>query len=95
MATYEQYESSAYLDGLSDVAKNVVEQCFGHIKDALEHFRRRYGTSLTPGGSGNRIKDVFKKVEWATKEHDRIKILRGRLRDGISRLSLIGNLVAE
>ncbi|KAJ2985684.1 hypothetical protein NUW58_g5402 [Xylaria curta] len=95
VATYEQHESSPYLEGLDNVSKCVVNQCTSDIQDAFDYFQSRYQNSLHPGGSGKKIKDVFKKVEWATREKDRLRCLREKLKEGIQRLSLLTSLAAE
>lgn len=95
VATYEQRESSAYLEVLENVSRSVIDQCASHIKDALDHFRSRYQNSLHQGGSGKKTKDVFKKVEWAVREKNRLLCLREKLQEGIQRLSLLTNLAAE
>ncbi|KAI1164132.1 hypothetical protein F5B18DRAFT_651063 [Nemania serpens] len=61
VVTYEQHEPSAYLEVLDRVSRSVVDQCASHIQDALNHFQSRYQNSLHRGGSGEKIKDVFKK----------------------------------
>lgn len=91
--TYQERESSPYLEGLNHVSKSVVDQTASLIQDALNHFQSRYKNSLLPGGSGKKLKDVYKKVEWSTREKERIRGLREKLQESVQRLSLLTSLV--
>lgn len=95
IATYEQHEASPYLHDLNVASRDVVEQCSHHMMDVYKHFTERYGNTLDPGGSGNKFRDICKKVQWSTSEGERIACLKDRLRDGITRLNLLGNLVTQ
>lgn len=54
-----------------------------------------YGRSLGEGGSGNRVKDVWKKLQWAFREKDRLCQLRVKLQDSMLRLSWLSTLAAR
>ncbi|RSM18958.1 hypothetical protein CDV31_002281 [Fusarium ambrosium] len=95
VATYEKHESSTYLTGLDQASKSVVDQTASLIQDNLDHFQSRYKNSLQPGGSGKKWKDVYKKLEWSTRERERVRCLREKLRESAQRLQLLTNLAAR
>jgi hypothetical protein len=84
-----------YLDGLDNVAKSVADQCGSVLRDALDHFHARYNDSLCLGGSGKKIKDIYKKLEWSVREKDQLHSLRRRLQDGVQRLTLLTALTVK
>ncbi|KAL2265059.1 hypothetical protein VTJ83DRAFT_7569 [Remersonia thermophila] len=90
--TYEQYEHSAYLNGLDNATRSVVDECAGLIVGALEHFGGRYHASLRPGGSGSWLRDAHKKASWFLRERERVKELREKLSRSVQRLTLLNNL---
>jgi hypothetical protein len=94
IATYEQFERSHWLDSLGHVTKAIVDECGSLIGEVLRKLREKYGDSLQPGGSGNRVKDVYKKLEFSVRERDRIQLLQGSLNKAISRLSLLSSCAA-
>lgn len=73
----------------------MVQKCTTLIHDTLDHLQARYGSSLTKGGSGNKARDVIKRVEWCLREKDRIQALQNALREGVQRLALLSNLAAR
>ncbi|KAJ3534678.1 hypothetical protein NM208_g7444 [Fusarium decemcellulare] len=93
VGTYEKYESSPYLEGLDHASKSVVNQTASLIQSTLDHFQSRYQNSLHPGGSGRRLKDIYKRVEWSTREKERTRCLREKLRESVQRLTLLTSLV--
>ncbi|KAK8929294.1 hypothetical protein VCV18_001956 [Metarhizium anisopliae] len=95
VATYQQHEVSPCLQVLDDVSKSVVDECASLIQDTLQHLRSRYGGSLGAEGSGNKIRDIVKRIEWSVRETQRLEKLRGKLHEGVQRLSLLTGLAAE
>lgn len=95
VATYQQHELSPYLQGLDNVSKSVVNQCAALIQDTLDHIQSRYGKSLGIEGSGKKIKDIYKRIEWSVREKERLQNLRDKLQEGVQRLSLLTSLAAE
>lgn len=93
--TFERHESSTYLADLDRTSKSVVNQTASLIQDALDHFQSRYKNSLHPGGSGKKLKDVYKKLEWSTRERERIRCLREKLQESVQRLQLLTSLAAR
>ncbi|SPQ23306.1 da148293-8f97-42f1-93ff-fcc8079fafbe [Thermothielavioides terrestris] len=93
VATYEAREPSAYLAGLDQATKAVVDECAGLIEQAIQHFGSRYHDSLRAEGSGNKWRDACKKVEWAVREKERLLELREKLRRNTERLTLLNGLV--
>ncbi|OIW29088.1 hypothetical protein CONLIGDRAFT_633272 [Coniochaeta ligniaria NRRL 30616] len=94
IATYEQFEDSPSLESLRHVAKAVVDECGILIGEVLHELRERYGDSLQPGGSGNRVKDAYKKVEFSVRERDRVQLLQESLSKAIGRLGLLSSCAA-
>lgn len=95
VATYQQHEFSPYLQGLDNVSKSVVNECGSLIQDTLDRFQLRYENSLSIGGSGKKIKDIHKRIEWSLREKEKLQHLRAKLQYGVQRLSLLTNLAAE
>ncbi|KID65919.1 hypothetical protein MAN_05578, partial [Metarhizium hybridum] len=95
VATYQQHELSPCLQVLDDVSKSVVDECASLIQDTLQHLRSRYRGSLGAEGSGNKIRDIVKRIEWSVRETQRLEKLREKLREGVQRLSLLTGLAAE
>ncbi|KAM0440867.1 hypothetical protein ACHAPT_000169 [Fusarium lateritium] len=93
--TYESHESSHYLEGLDHASRCVVNQTASLIQDALDHFQSRYKNCLHPGGSGSKVKDVYKKLEWSTREKGRTQCLREKLQESTQRLALLTSLAAR
>jgi hypothetical protein len=46
-------------------------------------------------GSGKKIKDIYKRIEWSVREKERLKQLRDKLQEGVQRLSLLTTLAAR
>ncbi|KAK4153252.1 hypothetical protein C8A00DRAFT_15503 [Chaetomidium leptoderma] len=95
VATYPQHEFTPYLAGLDTTAKSIVNECGTLIQEALDRWHKKYHQSLSPGGSGNPLKDAGKKMEWFLREQDRMKELQERLSRGTQRLTLLGSLAAR
>ncbi|KAH7254936.1 hypothetical protein MRS44_016409 [Fusarium solani] len=95
VATYQQHEFSPYLDGLDKAVKSVIDQCGSLIQDTLEHIQPKYHESLRIGGSGKKINDIYRKIEWSMREKDRLRYTREKLQDGVQRLSLLTTLAAR
>jgi hypothetical protein len=95
VATYEKYEPSPYMQGLSAAAKSIVNECGTLIQDALDTLRPRYdGSLLRDGGSGNVMRDAAKKVQWLW-ERGQVEDLESKLKDNTLRLSLLVSLTAQ
>lgn len=94
VATNAYYEPSSQLHELNIATKTVVNQCSIHIRETLDYLRKRYGVCLDAGGSGNKIKDIWKKIRFAG-EDDKIQLLQERVRDAVRRLSLLRTLILE
>ncbi|RMJ17157.1 hypothetical protein CDV36_003176 [Fusarium kuroshium] len=95
VATYQQHEFSPYLDGLDNATKSVINQCGSLIQETLEHIQPKYHDSLSGRGSGKKINDIYRKIEWSMREKDRLWHVREKLQDGIQRLSLLTTLAAR
>lgn len=64
VALAEGFERSVELNALSHTTRTVAEQCRACIEGFLEKVKK-YELSLRDGGSGNRLKDGWRKVGWA------------------------------
>lgn len=94
VATNAHYEPSIQLQELNTATKKVVEQCSVCMVEALDYLKKKYGVCLDAGGSGNKLKDIWKKIRFGG-EDDRIRIMREKIRDAVHRLSLLRMLVLE
>jgi predicted RecB family endonuclease len=95
VATYEQHEPSSSLNTLDQVTKSVVDECGTLLQEAADRFIPRYHSSLQSGGSGRKIKDAYKKIEWSVREKERLHELRDKLRENTERLCLLTALAAR
>ncbi|KXX74530.1 hypothetical protein MMYC01_209032 [Madurella mycetomatis] len=95
VATYPQYESTPYLAGIGTTTKEVVNECGSLIQESLDRWHTKYHVSLSPGGSGNRIKDAGKKMEWSLREQERARELQNKLSRGIERMTLLSALATQ
>lgn len=94
IATYEQFENSPSLDSLRRVTKSIVDECGALVGEVLHRVRERYGESLQPGGSGNKARDAYKKLEFSVRETEKIRLLQESLNRVIGRLSLLSSCAA-
>ncbi|KAF8857708.1 hypothetical protein BDZ45DRAFT_427644 [Acephala macrosclerotiorum] len=76
VALWQNYEESSELRELGTMLRNAVKDW----QDTLLAFRlkvdRMYGTSLSPGGCGNWLKDASKKVLWLKEKEDILELRR-------------------
>ena len=78
---------------MRDTTKSVVDECAALIKKALNGWEK-YNESLQKGGSGNKLKDAYKKVQWLwEKEH--LATLRESLQRNACRLNLLTSLAIK
>lgn len=94
VATFAQFEKSPSLDNLEHVTKCIIDECGALIGEVLLRLREKYGESLQPGGSGSRVRDVYKKVEFSVRERERIQLLQETLNKAVTRLSLLSSCAA-
>ncbi|KAK4442462.1 hypothetical protein QBC34DRAFT_313009 [Podospora aff. communis PSN243] len=95
VSIYQQRENSIYLSELDRITKAVVEECASSIDGALKRFQHRYHESLQLEGSGSKLRDGYKKLEWAFREKERLQDLREKLQRNTQRLSLLVGLTAQ
>ncbi|KAK5660897.1 hypothetical protein OQA88_12270 [Cercophora sp. LCS_1] len=95
IATYQEREPYVYLSQLDNVTKDAVRDCTDLVEEALRHFQSKYGSSLQQGGSGNKLRDARKKIEWSLREKERLRELRGKLSRNTQRLLLLCALTAQ
>ncbi|KAK8112668.1 hypothetical protein PG984_013194 [Apiospora sp. TS-2023a] len=93
----EQHEHGRHpsLANLDTQTRNVVNECATLMKDALDRWYPKYHQSLQPGGSGNPVKDAFRKVEWSVREKQGLKELQYGLRKNTERLALLVGITSR
>jgi hypothetical protein len=94
IATFEQFENSPQLDSLGSVTRSIIDECSDIIGDVLCSLRDKYGDSLQPGGSGNKAKDVYRKLEFSLREKEKIQLLQDSLNRAVARLGLLAGCAA-
>ncbi|KAK0743119.1 hypothetical protein B0T18DRAFT_175737 [Schizothecium vesticola] len=95
VSTYQQRENSIYLSELDRITKAVVEECASSIDGAVQRFGDKYHDNLQAEGSGSKLRDGYKKLEWAFREKERLQDLREKLQRSTQRLSLLVGLTAQ
>jgi hypothetical protein len=95
VSTYQQRENSIYLIEIDRITKAVVEECASSIDGALQRFGDKYHDNLRAEGSRSRLRDGYKKVEWAFREKELLQELREKLQRNTQRLSLLVGLAAQ
>ena len=95
VSTYQQRESSIYLGELDRITKAVVDECASSIDEALQRFKNKYHDNLRAEGSGSKLRDGYKKVEWSFREKERLHDLREKLQRNTQRLALLAGLTAQ
>ncbi|KAK6084621.1 hypothetical protein SCUP515_01117 [Seiridium cupressi] len=73
----------------------LVNECHDLIQSSLDRLVPKYHDSLKPEGSGSRIKDGVRKVEWSVREKERVKELRDKLRTNGQRISILTQIVSR
>lgn len=68
MTTYQPYQLSQLLDGVDHVSRSVVEERSTLIQERLDRLGARYRNPSRAEGSGNPIKDSYKKIEYSVSE---------------------------
>lgn len=95
IAVHEQYDQSPALGSLAHVTQTVVAECGTLIKETLDRVVPRYHDSLQSGGSGQKLKDSYKKVKFWASETDRLAELQANLSKNTMRLSMLTVLAAR
>ncbi|KAK4111492.1 hypothetical protein N656DRAFT_780793 [Canariomyces notabilis] len=93
--TYSQHSLSPYLDGLNTVTKEVVDELGSLIRELLSRWRAKYHDSFQTGGSGRRLKDWGKKIEWSLHEQEVVRDFQDKLARGVQRITLLMSLAAR
>ncbi|RYO92152.1 hypothetical protein DL762_001810 [Monosporascus cannonballus] len=95
IATYEQHEQGPWLNSVDKEIKRVVADCGVLVQDALDHFHAKYHKNLRPGGSGNAVKDIIKKMEWSFLEKDNLQTLHEKVKTYTERVALLTGIAAR
>jgi hypothetical protein len=93
IATYQIHDSSAWFDNIDDLTKASVDGCAATMREVLE-LLAKYDCSLQAGGSGNSVKDAFKKIRWLG-EKEKIAEFRQRLKTGTDKILILLNLATK
>lgn len=91
---WQNYESSPELIELGDLTKNTVKDWKDTLLEFRLKFEKKYGTSLSPKGSGNWVKDTSKKVLWLTEKEDVLK-MKEKLRTVSHTISMLAIAARE
>ncbi|KAL8383116.1 hypothetical protein RB595_006735 [Gaeumannomyces hyphopodioides] len=99
VATYKPHSqvpaSPASLICLERDIEAAVHECGGLIRATLNKVTSKYSESLNQGGSGNKVKDVYKKIEFTFREKNDLTSLRRKLSETTAKLSLLSSLAAR
>lgn len=95
IATHQHYENSPALERLNDITKSVVDTCALDIQQIFDLHQSKYHSSLKIGGSGSKIKDAYRSIQWSLKEKDQLQILRQKLQFCAEQLSMLTSLAAR
>ncbi|KAH6892940.1 hypothetical protein B0T10DRAFT_481129 [Thelonectria olida] len=96
VAIYEQYEpSSPELKNLARTSKSVVDECAGLIKTTLDRIVSEYHGSMQPGGSGSKVRDIYKRGKWWAREKSRLVELQEQLHKHVELLSVLTALATR
>jgi hypothetical protein len=82
------YDTTAELNALSCAARRATEQCRLHISKFLDKIKS-YNRSLGPGGSGNRLKDAARKVQWTFAQKDELVKFRTEINGHASAINML------
>jgi|SRR5215469_4918252 len=72
------YTTTPELYALCETAKSTVQKCRTCV-DAFTKHIRKYNKSLGVGGSGNRLKDAARKLQWSVSEKDEVAKFRAEV----------------
>lgn len=96
VATYKpRSQAPASLICLERDIEAAVHECGGLIRATLDKVTGRYSESLSQGGSGNKVKDAYKKIEFTFREKNDLTSLRKKLSETTANLSLLSSLAAR
>jgi hypothetical protein len=76
VALWQNYEDSPELEVLATAAKEAIKDWRYILLTFRLKVEKKYGTSLSAGGSGNWLKDTSKKVRWLTEKEDVLELRR-------------------
>jgi hypothetical protein len=73
----------------------VVDELGSLIRELLSRWRAKYHDSFQTGGSGRRLKDWGKKIEWSLREQEVVREFQEKLARGVQRITLLMSLAAQ
>ncbi|KAK8030024.1 hypothetical protein PG993_011315 [Apiospora rasikravindrae] len=95
VAKNRQFESYPSVANLNIETRPIVNECATLIRNALDRWFPKYNQSLQPGGSGNSVKDAFRKIEWSLREKQGLRELQEKLRKNTERLALLTGITSR
>jgi hypothetical protein len=87
ITSYEICDSTAWLRNIDNITISAVDDCARTIQEALD-LLAKYDSSLRAGGSGNCVKDTFRKIQWLA-EKEKIDEFRQKLKMGTERIMML------
>ena len=76
IALWQNYEESPELNELGVITKQIVGGWRNNLLEFRVKVAKKYGDSLSSGGSGNWLKDAKHKVEWLKEKEDVLELRR-------------------
>jgi hypothetical protein len=76
VALWQNYENSPELEALGTAIREAITDWRATLLAFRLKFDKKYGTSLSAGGSGNWLKDASKKVVWLKEKEDILELRR-------------------
>jgi hypothetical protein len=92
IAIYQHFERG--LEDLASITKSIVDDCVSLVGDVLARVKERYGDSLQSEGSGSRIRDAYKKIEFSVREKEMIQLLKDSMSRNVMRLTVLCSCAA-
>lgn len=81
-------DTTVELNALRYAAKRAAEQCRLHISVFLTKIKS-YDSSLGAGGSGSRLRDAAKKVQWTFAQRDELAKFQTEVNGHISAINML------
>jgi hypothetical protein len=81
-------ENTVELNAFRETARRMTDQCRRPIGDFLEKVKK-YGPSLSEGGSGSAIRDTAMKIRWQLAHSDELAKFRAEINAHCSSISML------
>jgi len=81
-------ETTIEMNALSCTARSAAKQCRVYISDFLDKIKS-YNRNLGPRGSGNRLRDATKKLQWTFAQKDELAKFRTKVNGHASAINML------